>query len=92
MDNFYNSAQFSKLAYNHPIKIHIHGIKKCNGNGMPTSILQYEIQNRKEQGKVCGKVKVDVLVGGPNFTGLVSVSVYDKNPVYFLSMRCEDIK
>ena len=92
MDNLYNSARFCKHAYNHPSKILIHGVARRNGRGIPSSVLQDEVQNRNEQGKVRGTVKAAELVGDPKCPGLVAVSIYDTKPVHFLSMRCENIK
>ena len=37
-------------------------------------------------------MKSAVLDGVPDLTGLVAVSVYDTNPVHFLSMCCKAIK
>ena len=92
MDNLYNSARFCKHVYNHPNKILVHGVARRNGRGIPTSVLQDEITNKKEQGKVRGTVKAAELVGDPDCPGLVAVSIYDTKPVHFLSMRCDAIK
>ena len=92
MDNLYLSATFCKAAYNHPMKVMIAGVTRKGGRGLPISVLQQEVDNKKDQMKVRGTVKVSVLQGDPMCPALVAASVYDTKPVHFLSMICESIK
>jgi hypothetical protein len=92
MDNLYNSAAFCKAGYTHPNKVLIHGVTRKGGRGIPPSVLQEEVKNRKAQISVRGTVKAAVLTGDPECPDLVATSVYDTKPVHFLSMICSEIK
>jgi len=92
MDNLYLSATFCKAAYTHPNEVLIAGVTRKGGRGLPISVLQLEVENKKEQMKARGAVKVSVLQGDPSCPALVAASVYDTKPVHFLSMIWESIK
>jgi len=92
MDNLYLSATFCKAAYNHTNKVLIAGVTRKGGRGLPISVLQQEVENKKQQMLVRGTVKVSVLQGDPKCPTLVAASVYDTKPVHFLSMICESIQ
>ena len=91
VDNLYMSAKFCRDAYNHTYKIKLHGVTRKGGRGLPMSVIQYELQNRKEQEKVRGTVHACELVGDTNCPSLLAVSVYDTKPVHFLTMAAEKI-
>ena len=92
MDNLYNSAAFCKAAVNHERKVLCHGVTRKGSRGIPTSVMQEEVKDRKKQLEVRGTVKAAVLEGDNQCTGLVACSVYDTKPVYYLSMVCEELK
>ena len=56
------------------------------GRSIPESINQVEVENSKDQMKVCGTLKSDVLEGGVVFPNLVASIIYDTNPVHYLSI------
>ena len=89
VDNLYMSAKFCRDAYNHTKKIKLHGVTRNSGRGLPASIMQEELHNRKEQEKVRGTVIAAELVGDSKRPSLIAVSVYDTKPVNFLSMSVE---
>ena len=92
MDNLYNSAAFCKAAVNHKRKVLCHGVTRKGARGIPPSVVQEEVKDRKKQIDVRGTVKAALLEGDPNCVGLVASSVYDTKPVHYLSMVCEELK
>ena len=90
-DNLYMSAKFCKDAYNHLNKVKLHSVTRKGGRGLPTTVLQEEVQNAKEQEKVRGTVLAAELVGDPNCPSLLAVSVYNTKPVHFLTMAAKKI-
>ena len=86
------SAKFCRDAYNHTKIIILHVVTRKSGRGLPASIMQEELHNRKEQEKVQGTVISAELVGNSKCPSLISVYVYDTKPVNFLSMEVDNIK
>ena len=86
VDNLYMSAKFARDAYMHENKIKLHGVTRKSGRGLPSFVLQEEVQNRTEQEKVRGTVCAAELRGDPHCPSLLAVSVYDTKPVHFLTM------
>ena len=70
----------------------MHGVTCKSGRGLPASIMQEELHNRKEQEKVRGTFIAAELVGDIKCPSLIAVSVYDTKPVHFLSMAVDNIK
>ena len=91
MDNLYNSAKLCRLCYAMDQKVMVHGVTRASNRGIPQVIKQQEIKNPKEVAKVRNTVKAAVLKGDDVVDDLVSVSVYDTKPVYFLSLACESL-
>ena len=91
MENLYNSVTFCKQAYNHPKKFIFHGVTRKGMRGIPKAVFQYEVINRKDKIKVRGTVKAAVFKGDPKCPALVATSVYDTNPLHFLSMTCKSL-
>ena len=60
--------------------------------GIPSSVIQDEVHNKKKQIEVRGTVKVAVLQGDKKCPNLVASSIYDTKPVHFLSMVCTEVK
>ena len=92
MDNLYNSAAFCKASYNHPRKVLCHGVTRLGMRGIPPSVQQKEVKNRKEQISVRGTVKAAVLEGDDGCPNLIASSVYDAKPVHYLSMVSNELK
>ena len=86
------SAKFCRYAFTRPKKINLHGGTRKSGRGLPSTIMQQELQNKAEQEKVRGTILADELVGGSNCPSLIAVSVYYNKPVHFLSMKADSIK
>ena len=59
---------------------------------IPTSILHFEQQSIKYQIKFRGTVKASLLEGDTACPNLVAYSIYDTNPVNYLSMVCDTLK
>jgi len=91
MDNLYNSAKFCRQAYATRQKVMVHGVTRPKLRGIPTIVKQEEVKRKSELESVRHTVKAAVLKGDEVCSGLVSVSLYDTKPVYFLSMVCENI-
>ena len=92
MDNLYNSTSFCKRAYNHRMKVMLHGVCRKGKRGLPESVLQAEEKTRAGANNVRGTVKVAVLKGDDTCPDLVASSVYDTKPVHYLSMITEKIE
>ena len=60
--------------------------------GIPPSVLQVEQKSRKYQTKVRGTFKAAILEGDSICPNLVACSIYDTNPVHYLSMMCDALK
>ena len=86
------SDKFCRDAYNHTKIILLHGVTRKSGRGLPASIIQEELHNRKEQEKVQGTVISAELVGNSKCPSYISVYVYDTKSVHFLSMEVDNIK
>lgn len=82
MDNIYNSATFCKTAYNHPRKVMCHRVTRQRMRGIPPSVQQKEVMNRKEQKSVGGRVHAAVLE---------SPFMYDAKSVDYLSMMSNEL-
>ena len=91
MDNLYNSAKLCRLCYSMNQKVMVHGVTRPSLRGIPSVIKQEEVKKKGDLEKVRHTVKAAVLKGDEVVHDLVSVSVYDTKPVYFLSNACEEI-
>ena len=69
----------------------IHGVTRKSGCGLPDHIIQDKVTISLDVEKLRNAVKAGVLKGDQKCPGLVAVSVYDNNPVHFLSMVCDRI-
>ena len=92
MDNLYNSAKLCRLAYSMDQKVMVHGVTRPTLRGIPQAIKQQEVSKKKDLEKVRHTVKAAVLKGDEVSKDLVSVSLYDTKPVYFLSSACQELK
>ena len=90
--NLYMSAKFCRYAYTHRKKINLHGVTRKSGRGLPSTIIQQELQNKAKQEKVGGNVIASELVVDSKCPSLMSVSVYDTQPVNLFSMKYDSIK
>ena len=64
----------------------VHGVARKGMRGIPLSIKQEEVTNKKKKIEVRGTVKVMVLQGDEKFPNIVASSIYNTKPVHFLSM------
>ncbi len=92
MDNLYTSARFFREAYASKNKVLCHGVARKSGRGLPKSVIQKEVKNKKLQEKERGTTKAAVLTGEPKAPELVAFSVYETKLVHFLSMACTGLK
>ena len=60
--------------------------------GILLSVIQVEQKSRKYQIKVHGTFKAALLEGYSACPNLVACSIYDANPVHYLSMVCDALK
>ena len=88
MDHLYNSATFCKIAFNHPKKVMMYGVTQKVMHGIPACVIQEEAKSKNKQLEVRGTLKASVIQGDPDFPKLIATSVYDTNPVHYLSMVC----
>ena len=92
MDNLYMSARLCRLAYMSDQRVMVHGVTRPSLRGIPPAIKQDEVKKKAELEKVRNTVKVAVLKGDEVMSDLISVSIYDSKPVYFLTSAAEEIK
>lgn len=52
MDDLHISAKFTKFACNHPKRVLIAGVARKSGKGIPLSVMQDEVKEKKDQIKV----------------------------------------
>ena len=81
-----------KKAFNHKFKVLCHGVTRKGMRGIPSSVKQEEVKNRKEQIRVRGTVKAAILEGYPSCPNLVAASVYETKPVNMLNWTCKELK
>ena len=91
MDNLYMSTKLCRLAYSMEQKVMIHGVTRPSLRGIPPCIKQEEVKRKKELETVRHTVKVAVLRNDEVCKDLVSISLYDTKPVYFLTNVCTEI-
>ena len=70
----------------------VHGVARKGIRGILSSVIQYEVYNKKKQIEVRGTVKVAVLQGDKKCPNLVASSTYDTKSVHFLSMVRTEVK
>ena len=92
MDNLYNSVKFCREAYIGKNQIMVHGVTRRANRGLPASVIQEEVKNKKQQEQVRRNTKAAVLEGDPECPNLVAISVYDTKPVNILSMACTNLE
>ena len=68
-----------------------HGVTRPKLRGIPLTVKQEEVSKKKELEKVRHTVKAVVLKGDEVAKDLVSISLYDTMPVYFLTSACGEI-
>ena len=69
-----------------------HGVTHKSGRGLPSTVMQKELQNKAEQEKFRCNVLAAELVGDSKCLSLIAVSVYDSKTVNFISMKSDSIK
>ena len=91
MDNLFNSAKLCRMALAMDQKVMVHGVTRPKLRGIPLIVKQEEVSKKKELEKVRHTVKAAVLKGDEVAKDLVSISLYDTKPVYFLTSACGEI-
>ena len=71
VDNMYMPANFCRDAYTHPKKINLHGVTRKSGRGLPSTIMQQELQNKAEQEKIRGTVLAAEIIGDNKCPSLI---------------------
>ena len=92
MDNLYMSAKLCRLAYGMQQKVMVHGVTRPSLRGIPPAIKQNEVSKKKDLEEVRHTVKAAVLKGDEVCKDLLSVSLYDTKPVYFLTNATETLE
>eukprot|EP00957_Ditylum_brightwellii_P040006 3028019-Ditylum_brightwellii.AAC.2 len=90
LDNLYMSANFSKMALKR--NVHVHGVTRKCGHGVPSCALQEKVASRSGQIAVRGTVNAVILCGDAECGGLLDVSAYNAKPVQFLATANRAIK
>ena len=90
-DNLYMSAKFALQSFQHPKKVMVEGVARTGGRGIPAEVMQSEVTTKSAIVAIEGTVKAALLkdCGPLALSPLVAVSVYDTEPVHFLSTCCE---
>ena len=94
MDNLFISARFLRGAYAVcSSKVMIHGVCRKTGRGLLSSVFQVDegLPHSAKAQAARGTTKAAVLVGDDTCKDLVTFSVYDVKPVYFMSMAAENL-
>ena len=91
MDNLYMSAKLCRLTYGSKQRVMIHGVTRPSLRGIPPAIKQDEVTRKGDLQKVRHTVKAAILKGDEVCNNLVSISIYDTKPVYFLTSATESI-
>ena len=86
------SAKFAKASFTSPRKVLVSGITRNNGHGIPCCVLQQPCEKKADVTTMRGLVKAAVLEGDNDCPELVSMSLYDNEPVHFISMACDSVK
>ena len=84
MNNIYNSDKFFKDSWNHYKRVMVSGVTSMVLHGLPAFILQDECTTPIAESWDQGTVN-DAVMKNTEFKLLVSVSVFDNRPVYFIS-------
>ena len=48
MDNLYNSATFCRVSFTHEKRVMVHGVARKGMRGVPSSVIQQEVLNKKK--------------------------------------------
>ena len=85
MDYLYISSTVARSVLNSKNKVKIYGVKRTDDCGIPKCVFQTEFQNSQIVDEYQNTVKAAVLEGDSIIKDLVAISLYDSQPVYFLS-------
>jgi len=91
MDNLFNSAKLCRKALAMDQNVMVHGVTILKLKGIPLIVKQDGVGKKKELEKARHTVKAAVLKGDEVAKDLVSISLYDTKPVYFLTSACGEI-
>ena len=91
MENMYKSTKFLRYAYIHKKKVLCRDIMIKFVRGIPPLYFA-RVEKGDAHISVHGTVKTDVLEENIACPYLVSSSVYEINPVHYLSLVCEELK
>ena len=77
IDNLYMSDKFCKYTFDRNNKINLHGVTRKSSRGLPESVLQEEVSNKKYQEDVRGTIRAADLIGDKYCISLIrSISVW----------------
>ena len=62
------------------------GVTRKGTRGVPSCVTQEELNSEESYIEIRVTVKEAVLEGGPGCTNLIGTSIYDTNPVHYISM------
>ena len=79
------SSTFARSVLNSKNKVKIHGVTRTDDCGIPKCVIQTEFPNSQIADEHQNAVKAAVLEGDSIIKDLVAISLYDSQPVYFLS-------
>ena len=92
MDNLYMSAKLALFSMKCRAKVHIHGVTRQNGRGIPEMVHQEPKTRKNEILASRGTLKVAELKNESTLKGLVAMSLYDTKPFYFITNCWEKIE
>jgi len=82
IDNLYMSAKLALFAMNCKAKVHIHGVTRQSGRGIPSCVNQEKRTRKNEILQHRGTLKVAEMQNEPRLKGLVALSLYETKPFY----------
>ena len=85
-DNIIHSAIFFKSAYNHERFFMTHGVLRKGMRGIPPCIKHEKFKSKKAHIDTRGIAKTVVPKGDPKLNKIIEASVYDTEPVHYISM------
>ena len=68
------------------------GATRKSGRVLPKCIKQVDVNKNEDLARTCGTLKVADLVRDANSPGIISMSLYEGNALYLMSVYCEEIK
>ena len=88
MENLYISAKHFIFGFQHPDHFMFDGVSREKGKHVPSCLFQKKDTSKISHAKARLTLKVATLKGDPSIPGIVALSLYDSEPLYFMPNAC----